>query len=920
LRGLDYLVSRLEAIRGQRIAADMRILVWDCGTGQVVLPLASLGYRVVGVSDEFQALDKAREAARELGLDGASFGETIPTDERFDAVILDGSYGLRPFTLGQMRRLADATKTDAVLLAWQAATQGFPRRRLFRLLRVSGWKVQDLQEAGSFLRSTAGWSRHWLKRKSSAFHSLDKLDGWLADRGCPALGRGCLVLAKRFDPNKRQVVHIIDSLNPGGAERLVLELAKRLPDHGVAPQVLAVLGGGELEAEFQAAGVPVVVLGYSWPFGIDTVWKIYRYLKLNEPDAVHTHLFASDVYGRLAARLAGIKCVIGTEHNVNRDFGRIRRLAKRLANRWASRLIAISRGVQDWMATAEGADQAKIALIPNGIDLERVSERPARHFRDIPRLLTVCRLSRQKDLATLVKALALVKESWILQIAGVGESEGELKALVRRLGLESRVEFLGYREDVPELLAQADLFCLPSRYEGQGLAVLEAAAAGVPLVLSDLAVFREFLKKDEAIFVEPGHVPAWAEALRGALREPERLVARAQTAKSRLRETSGISRMVKAYADVYGQACPAPKPRSDQPRVIHVLPTLYPGGAERLVYGLVKLLPTHGFKAEAVAVYGGGALEQDFREAGLEHAVYERGGPLNAVAFFRLWRHFRQAKPDIVHVHLFGADIWGRLAAWAARVPLVVSTEHNVNLDHGWDEITVKRILAGWTDGFIAVSGMARENMVRREKLPSGKILTIRNGVEMGNLPPRIPGPCHEPARLLNVGRLSEQKDQATLLRAVAGLNRIWVLDLAGTGELESELKRLADDLGVLGRVSFLGFRRDIGELLKNSDVYVSTSRWEGLALTAIEAAAAGVPLVLPDIAASYEVVKRGEAEFVAPGDAAGFSRAIARCLDDYPAMLRRAESVAGRVRRDLSVDRMVVEYADFYRTLIASK
>jgi glycosyltransferase involved in cell wall biosynthesis len=917
---LDYLIAQLEQVRGKRPASALKVLVWDCGTGQAALPLASLGYGVVGVSDEFMVLEKAREAALEFGLENVKFNDKIPEGERFDAIILDGSYGLRPFSSGQMGALANAAGLDAVLLVWQSAPEGFSRQRLLKILRAGGWKIRDLKQSGSFLRSGAWLVKRWIKRKSSLFHALDRLDGRLADWGFPAFGRGCLFTAKRFDPNKLQVVHLVDSLNPGGAERLVLELAKRLPEQGVAPHVLAVLAGGELEPEFKAAGIPVTLLGYRWPFGLDAAWKICRQLKLEQPDVVHTHLFASDFYGRLAAWLLGIKCIVGTEHNINRDFGRIRILAKRLANRWATALIAISRGVQDWMVVHEGANKGQISLIPNGIDLERVIERPARHFRDIPRLIAVCRLSRQKDLATLVKALALVKESWILQIAGVGETEGELKALVRRLGLESRVEFLGYREDVPQLLAQADLFCLPSRYEGQGLAVLEAAVAGVPLVLSNLEVFHEFLRKDEAIFVEPGDVPAWAEALRGALREPEQLVARAQSAKVRLRGTSGIERMVKAYADLYCSACPTSKHADSQPRVIHILPTLYPGGAERLVFGLVKLLPSKGFKAEAVAVYGGGALEQDFREAGLEHLIYERSGPFNVAAFFRLWRHFSRTKPDIVHVHLYGADIWGRLAAWAARVPLVVSTEHNVNLDHGWDEVMVKRILAKWTDGFIAVSGMAREHMARREKIPAGKISIIRNGVEMGLFPPRDPESGHEPARLLNVGRLSEQKDQATLLRALAGLKHLWTLRLAGTGELESELKKLADDLKIADRVHFMGYRRDIGDLLKGTDVYVSTSRWEGLALTAIEAAAAGVPLVLPDIAASYEVVRRDEAEFAAPGDAEGFARAIERCLADYPAALRRASAASVRVRRDLSVERMVTEYADYYRTLLASQ
>jgi len=915
LRGLDYLVRHLERNKNERRPEEMHILVWDCGLGQVVFPLASLGYAVVGVAEDAAVLAKAKVAAADLGLANVEFRDKVPTEGEFDAIILDGSHGLRPFSLGQLGRLTAVCRPDASLLVWQAQAAGYTRKNIQAILRAGGWMVKDIQAAGSGLRRILNLFGRRRKRSNGSFHFLDRLDNWFAARICPCLADGWLMSARRFDSTKKIALQMIDSLNPGGAERLVLELAKRLPDDGYVTQVLAVLRGGELEQDFCAAGIPVKILGYRWPFALDAFWKIYSYLKLERPDVVHTHLFAADVYGRLAARLAGIKCIVGTEHNVNLDYGWFRRLGKRLANRFATALIAISDSVKLKMVEADGADMKKISLIPNGIDMARVIERPARHFRDIPRILALCRLNRQKDLATLLKALAMVKESWMLQIAGVGELEGELKALVRRLGLEARVEFLGYRADAPELLAQADIFCLPSRYEGQGLAVLEAAAAGVPLILSDLQVFHEFLKKDEAVFVEPGNVPAWAEALREVLRCPESYVARAQTAKHRLRGTFDIQLMAKAYAEVYGRVCPG-RAAVKRRRVVHVLPSFYPGGAERLVFDLVKRLPAYGFDTEAVAVYGGGALEQDFRDAHLDFAVFERSGPFNVGAFFRLWRRFRKIKPDIVHVHLYGADIWGRLAAWAARVPLAISTEHNVNLDHGWPEITVKRLLVPLTDVYIAVSGMARDNMISREKLPAGKIVLIRNGVDMRRILPRPDGARHAPARFLSIGRLSEQKDQATLLRALADLDLPWELNLAGTGELEAGLKHLAESLGISDRVHFLGFRRDIGELFRAADVYISTSRWEGLALTTIEAAAAGVPCILPDIASSYEVLKEDEAEFAAPGDALGFSRAAERILGDYPAALSRAAAAADRVRRDLSIERMVADYADFYRTL----
>lgn len=912
---MDFFVKRIELSNTGRKPHQVRILVANCGAGNLAMPLAQLGYDVMGADTDEAAIGRARETARDFSLKASFFvGPASMVQGKFDVVILDN---LQDETdpASFLEALKEKTAPDGILLVAAERVNGFSRRSLPRLLMATGWRPRYTAVASSWFRQFFGSvGRHFMKRGSKAFHACDAMDNWMAHSTPNALADGWLIEAKPFDPGKSSVVHIVDSLNAGGAERLVLELAKRLPSHDFEIQVLSLLRGGPLEPEYRKSGIKLTVMGYAWPYGLDTLWKTYAFLRRERPQIVHTHLFAADVWGRTAARLARVPIIVSTEHNSNQDFGWIRRVCKKLTNRFAARLIAISQTVKKEMEDREGADPKKIETVPNGIDISRVIERPARHFRDVPRLLTLSRLTKQKDLATLLKALALVKGQWILQVAGTGEEENELKNLARRLGLESRIEFLGYCEDAPVLLAQSDIFCLPSRWEGQGLAVLEAAAAGVPMIVSDLPVLHETVDKGEAVFVESGDVPSWAHAIEQMLAEQEDFVARAQSAKARIRGKYPIEKMVGAYARVYRGLVPS-KSGDEKPLVYQVVTSFYPAGAERLVFEIAKRLPEHGYRTKVASINGGGLMEEEFKKAGVEYRIWEKKGPANSAALFRLYREFRETKPLIVHTNLFGADVWGRLAAYFARVPLIITTEHNAYLDHGAIKRCVKRGLVMISDGCVAVSDMVKEYMLAKEHMPAHKITVIKNAVDMQGFGRRVGG-LHDPARLINIGRLTRQKDQVTLLKALAETTLPWRLQLVGTGEMKVELEDLTRELGIADKVDFLGHRHDIGRLLAESDLFVSTSRWEGLALTVIEAAATGVPMVLPDIRASHEVAGENEAKFARPGDVRAFRVAIEESLADYPATAERAIDTAVRVRRDFAIERLVNDYAKYYRNL----
>jgi len=952
---LDFFVDRISAWRGEKDAGDVAVLDIGCGNGNISLPLAKIGYTVTGVDFDAGSIARAKAQADELNLQAEFLTGSFDriSNRSFDVIIASEVLEHQPNPKVFLDEAAEHLKPGGLLLLsvpnggsleesirfitthtrlgrWfkQAikkrilhedvqTSQDHPHfiffhlRPLLDLLHGAGWRVEKLtQAAGVFKEFYYLVGRFFMRRGSSTFHGLDSWDAGFSSRLPLAVADGWLIAAERELHDKPYIVHVIDTLNAGGAERMLYELVRGLPERGFRVKVLALLRGGPLEKLFRDAGIEVEVGHYRWPWAVDSFFSAYSFFRRERPDVVHTHLFDSDIYARAAAYFARVPIIMWTEHNVNRQFGPVRRWLKWCTNRLAARGIAVSRTVKEYLRVSENTAESKITVIPNGLDFSRIVMRERRQFKDIPVLLAVGRLSRQKGFDVLLKALALVKHEWVLRIAGQGEAEEELKQLAKRLDLESRVEFLGFSDDVPSLIRESDIFCFPSRWEGQGLAVLEAAASGIPMIVSDLPVLHEFLRPDEALFVESCDVPAWAKAISTLLDDPDEALRYAQTCGDRLRGELNLEKFVDAYAELYHSEIS----RKRKSRLVYqVVPTMYPGGAEKLVLDLAERMPSLGYASKVVALYGGGELQKEAEKRGIDITVFARRGPFNVVGLFRLMRLFWRDRPLVVHTHLFGADVWGRLAAKLTFRRIVFSTEHNVNVDDSGLKRRIKWMLSPCTDAFVAVAESVKSFMMAKEHLPERKIFVIPNGIDMRKVMRRgNRGPASVP-KLLAVGRLSEQKDFATLIRAVGRLERDFILDIVGSGELEDELKRQAAEAGLASKIRFLGFRDDVPELLAAADVFISTARYEGLALTYIEAAASDVPMILPDIPQSYEVAGGSEAEFVKPQDDSSFAEAIENVLDDYPAALRRSAVLGYRVRQDFSVLKMVERYAGLY-------
>jgi glycosyltransferase involved in cell wall biosynthesis len=281
-----------------------------------------------------------------------------------------------------------------------------------------------------------------------------------------------------------RVLHVICDLSGGGAERLVVDLCRlRGPDVEVG--VATVQGGGPREAELRALGVPVLLggRGRRRP-GLRALARIAR--EARRYDLVHTHLFAGDTWGRLAALLAGVPAVT-TEHNVDQDETWEPLARHALAG--TATTVAVSEAV------ARHARWARdVRVIPNGVDLTR-----ALPHRGGGGVLAVGRCVPQKGFDVLAAAAPPG-----LRIAVLGDGPGR--------GADPRLSWLGYAADPWPHYAEADIVVIPSRWEGFGLVAVEAMAAGCPVIASDVDGLRDVVG-DAGILV-PAEAP---DALRTAL-------------------------------------------------------------------------------------------------------------------------------------------------------------------------------------------------------------------------------------------------------------------------------------------------------------------------------------------------------------------------------------------------------------------
>jgi glycosyltransferase involved in cell wall biosynthesis len=308
-----------------------------------------------------------------------------------------------------------------------------------------------------------------------------------------------------FDAPHR-IVFCITELEPGGAERCLVELVTRV-DRGEFEPLVYCLGprppgnANSLVDALERAGVAVRFFGAT--HSVQFPWvlrKLSRQLRVDSPRIVQAFLFHANVLSALAARRAGVPHVV-TGIRVAERRSRWRPAVERWTARWVDCHVCVSQSVRDF-SVLNGLSDAKLMVIPNGVDAERfAATRPCR-LTDLGLLpgrnaiTYLGRLDEQKGLQWMLEhmppILARLSDHDLL-LVGAGPERASLEQLATRLCIAERVHFAGFRDDVPEILAASDLLVLTSRWEGMPNVVLEAMASGKPVVATDVEGVSELL-------------------------------------------------------------------------------------------------------------------------------------------------------------------------------------------------------------------------------------------------------------------------------------------------------------------------------------------------------------------------------------------------------------------------------------------
>ena len=382
------------------------------------------------------------------------------------------------------------------------------------------------------------------------------------------------------DTRKVKVLHIITRLDPGGSSTNTLQtvarldrarydadlvVGKTLDPEGVAA---AFIRDHNIRAMFIDSLVREVHL---WKDLVAFI-RLCAVIRRGGYDIVHTHSSKAGILGRWAAFICGVRKIVHTPHGhvfygyFSNFMTRIFLFAERRTAKITSRLIALTqRGIDEHRALRVGR-QEQWTAIPSGIDVSVV--RPSAEDGDRVRrelglkdsdlvFIAVGRLEPVKGQATLIEAMALVIGDFPrikLLIVGEGSCRASLDLQAKRLGVRDNVVFTGFRKDVSRVLCAADVFVMASVNEGMGRAVLEAMAAGLPVIVSRVGGLPSIVEDArEGFLVTAGDCVAWAGAMRQMVLSPEMRRSMSQAARARVNETFSVERMVRQIEEVYAQ-------------------------------------------------------------------------------------------------------------------------------------------------------------------------------------------------------------------------------------------------------------------------------------------------------------------------------------------------------------------------------
>ena len=356
-------------------------------------------------------------------------------------------------------------------------------------------------------------------------------------------------------------MHVVFMFHPGGMELGVLKLVNGLDPRRIQSSICSTRPGGGL-APLLAPHVPLFELRRRDGNDVRLVWEMYRLFRRERPHIVHTHAWGTLLEGLVAARMAGVPAVVHGEHGTL-QLRRRQRLFQRYGWSHVDRLLSVSTRLAERMAHEVAIPPDRIRTIHNGVELSRFERRiattDARRQLGLPDAAAVVgavgRLVPVKDHVSLVEAVAMLGRDGlapVLVIAGDGPEREAIHERACALGLEPQVRLLGHRTDIQTVFAALDVFVLSSRSEGLNNTILEAMAAGLPVVATRVGGADEMVVDGvTGVLVPAGAPDQMADALKRLLSDSSMRLAMGRAGRVRAETEFDLDRTLLKYERMY---------------------------------------------------------------------------------------------------------------------------------------------------------------------------------------------------------------------------------------------------------------------------------------------------------------------------------------------------------------------------------
>jgi glycosyltransferase involved in cell wall biosynthesis len=372
-------------------------------------------------------------------------------------------------------------------------------------------------------------------------------------------------LSIRMTPNteKVRVLWLIKGLGLGGAERLLVAALPHLNREEFEYQVGYFLPWKDaLVPSLEAAGLRVTCFDARWPISLGAVNRVYRHVRENDIDVVHTHLPWSGIVGRVAGRLAGVPALLYTEHGCWNRLNRITRAMNRWTLDWNDLSIAVSDEVRASMGNVNGH---AMRTIDNGIDCESLARTACERDAVCAEfgissshnlVIQVANLSPVKRHEVMLAAFARfaheVPDSRLLLVGQLRDRKPLLEKLATNLGIRDKVIITGPRTDVPRLVKAADIFAMSSESEGLPISLLEAMGLGKPVVCTAVGGIPKVVREGvDGLLVPSENSAALADALSKLAANPTLRQQMGDSGAQRVRDSYDISVMVRQVENEY---------------------------------------------------------------------------------------------------------------------------------------------------------------------------------------------------------------------------------------------------------------------------------------------------------------------------------------------------------------------------------